>query len=137
MLQFLYVNAQRTDVIMEMTVHFAVSTKIHFIFYFFFKSSILETKCYDCGNNDQCADEEDNGKLRSCETGSMCYHISGSKICIILKCLYSYALFIASEKIKDEKYTLRGCMVPPTKESGCHDTSIYGVCNIITQLVFM
>ena len=40
---------------------------------------------------------------------------------------------VASERIKDEKYTLRGCMVPPTKETGCQDTSIYGVC--ITQFI--
>ena len=43
---------------------------------------ITETKCYDCGNDDQCANEEDNGQLRACPTGSMCYHTSGCKFCI-------------------------------------------------------
>ena len=42
---------------------------------------ITETKCYDCGNDDQCANEEDNGQLRACPTGSMCYHTSGCKYC--------------------------------------------------------
>ena len=42
---------------------------------------ITETKCYDCGNDDQCANEEDNGQLRACPTGSMCYHTSGCKFC--------------------------------------------------------
>jgi len=71
--------------------------------------SYCKTKCYDCGNDDQCANEEDNGQLKACSTGSMCYHVSGS-----------------SELVDDEKYTLRGCMIPPTKNSGCQDTKIYG-----------
>ena len=51
---------------------------------------ITETKCYDCGNDDQCANEEDNGQLKACSTGSMCYHVSGCKFCneVILKYIF-------------------------------------------------
>ena len=51
-------------------------------------------------------------------------------VSFVFKCLntfLSYEYISASEKFDDEKYILRGCMMPPTKSSGCQDTKIYGV----------
>ena len=72
----------KIHVILETNVLIAVSQlsnyKVLFDFGIWFIFS--EVNCYDCGDTDQCYDNEDNGELVDCPTGSICYHVTGCKL---------------------------------------------------------